>query len=55
MITSSISGEGKTFTTINLASVLALSGKKTLIIGAEGRLTQASFTSRLWSKQFGWP
>lgn len=28
LITSSISGEGKTFTTINLATVLAMSGKK---------------------------
>lgn len=37
LITSSISGEGKTFTTINLASVLALSGKKTLIVGADLR------------------
>lgn len=37
MITSSISGEGKTFTTINLATVFALSGKKTLIVGADMR------------------
>lgn len=37
MVTSSISGEGKTFTTINLASVFALSGKRTLIIGADLR------------------
>ncbi len=37
MITSSISGEGKTFTTINLATVFALSNKKTLIIGADMR------------------
>lgn len=37
LVTSSISGEGKTFTTINLASVLAMSGKKTLIIGADMR------------------
>jgi capsular exopolysaccharide synthesis family protein len=37
MITSSVSGEGKTFTTINLATVLALSGKKTIIIGADLR------------------
>jgi len=37
MITSSISGEGKTFTTINLASVFALSGRKTLIVGADMR------------------
>lgn len=37
LITSSISGEGKTFTTINLATVLALSGKNTLIVGADMR------------------
>jgi capsular exopolysaccharide synthesis family protein len=37
LVTSSISGEGKTFTSINLASVFALSGKKTLIIGADMR------------------
>lgn len=37
MITSSLSGEGKTFTTINLATVFAMSGKKTLIIGADLR------------------
>lgn len=37
LITSSISGEGKTFTSINLASVYALSGRKTLIIGADMR------------------
>lgn len=37
MITSSLSGEGKTFTTINLATVFALSGKKTIIVGADLR------------------
>lgn len=37
LVTSSISGEGKTFTTINLATVLSLSGKKTLIVGADLR------------------
>ncbi len=37
LVTSSISGEGKTFTTINLASILALSGKRTLIVGADMR------------------
>ena len=37
LITSSISGEGKTFCSINLASVYALSGKKTLLVGADLR------------------
>lgn len=37
LITSSISGEGKTFCSINLALVFALSGKKTLIIGGDLR------------------
>lgn len=37
LISSSISGEGKTFTTINLATVLAFSGRKTLIVGADMR------------------
>lgn len=42
MVSSSISGEGKTFTTINLATVFALSGKKTLIIGADMRRPKIS-------------
>jgi capsular exopolysaccharide synthesis family protein len=37
LVTSSISGEGKTFTSLNLASVYALSGKRTLIVGADMR------------------
>ncbi|MFM7859111.1 MAG: polysaccharide biosynthesis tyrosine autokinase [Flammeovirgaceae bacterium] len=37
MVTSSISGEGKTFTSINLSSVLSLSGRKTLLVGADMR------------------
>ena len=36
-ITSTIGGEGKTFIAINLASVLALSSKKVLLIGADIR------------------
>ncbi|MFW5725839.1 MAG: GumC family protein, partial [Bacteroidota bacterium] len=36
-ITSTRSQEGKTFTAINLASVIALSGKKTLLVGADLR------------------
>jgi capsular exopolysaccharide synthesis family protein len=37
MVTSSLSGEGKTFCTINVGTVYALSGKKTLLIGADLR------------------
>lgn len=37
MVTSSISGEGKSFTSINLASVINLSGKRTLLVGADMR------------------
>jgi polysaccharide biosynthesis transport protein len=37
MLTSSISGEGKTFCTINLATVFALSNKKTIIVGLDLR------------------
>jgi capsular exopolysaccharide synthesis family protein len=37
MVTSSIPGEGKSFTTLNIATVLALAGKKTVILGADLR------------------
>ncbi|MFN8692757.1 MAG: GumC family protein, partial [Cyclobacteriaceae bacterium] len=37
LVTSSISGEGKTFTSVNLASVFSLSGMRTLIVGADMR------------------
>ena len=36
-ITSSIGGEGKTFTAINLAAIFALSGHKTILIGGDLR------------------
>ena len=36
-ISSSISGEGKTFCSINLASIYAISGKKTLLVGLDLR------------------
>ena len=36
-ISSSISGEGKTFTSINLASIYSISGKKTLLVGLDLR------------------
>ena len=37
LLTSSISGEGKTFCSINIASVFALSNKKTVIVGLDLR------------------
>ena len=37
MVTSSVSGEGKTFCSINLATVFALSDKKTVIVGLDLR------------------
>lgn len=37
LVTSSVSGEGKTFCSINLASVFALSEKKTILIGLDLR------------------
>ncbi|AFL85869.1 capsular exopolysaccharide biosynthesis protein [Belliella baltica DSM 15883] len=37
LVTSSVSGEGKTFTSLNLASVMALGGKKTIVVGADLR------------------
>ena len=37
MITSSISGEGKTYVSINMATVFALSGKKTILVGLDLR------------------
>lgn len=37
MISSSISGEGKTFSAINLALVFSMSGKRTLLMGADLR------------------
>ena len=37
LVTSSVSGEGKTYCSINIASVFALSGKKTILIGLDLR------------------
>lgn len=37
LVTSSVGGEGKTFVSINLASVLGLSGKKTILLGMDLR------------------
>lgn len=41
-VTSTISGEGKTFVSINMASVLALANKKVLLIGADIRKPKIS-------------
>lgn len=37
MVTSSVSGEGKTFISINIATVFALGGKKTILVGLDLR------------------
>ncbi len=37
LVTSSVSGEGKTFTSLNLASAMALGSKKTVVVGADLR------------------
>jgi len=37
MVTSTISGEGKTFCAMNLASVYSLTGKKTILVGCDMR------------------
>ncbi len=37
LVTSSVSGEGKTFCSANLAYIYAISGKKTLVVGADLR------------------
>jgi len=37
MITSTISGEGKTFAAVNLATIMALANKKTLLVGLDLR------------------
>ena len=37
MVTSTISGEGKTFCAMNLASVYSLTGKKTVLVGCDMR------------------
>lgn len=37
LVTSSVSGEGKTFTSLNLASAMALGAKKTVVVGGDLR------------------
>ncbi len=48
-LTSTVSGEGKTFCALNLASSLALSGKKTIIIGGDLRKPKLGNTLNLES------
>ncbi|MEJ7645263.1 MAG: polysaccharide biosynthesis tyrosine autokinase [Chryseolinea sp.] len=42
MVTSTIPGEGKSFTSLNLATVLALAGKRTILLGADLRRPKLS-------------
>ncbi|WP_194778573.1 GumC family protein [Pararhodonellum marinum] len=42
LVTSSVSGEGKTFVSLNLAAAMALSGKKTVIVGMDLRKPKIS-------------
>jgi len=60
-VTSSISGEGKTFVSLNLAGIIAMSGKKTILLDLDLRkpkihlgmgVTNDSGMSSLISKQF---
>ncbi|KRB57270.1 polysaccharide biosynthesis tyrosine autokinase [Flavobacterium sp. Root186] len=53
MITSSISGEGKTFCSINIATVFALSEKKTVIVGLDLRKPRLADEFSLTNKQLG--
>jgi polysaccharide biosynthesis transport protein len=50
MITSSVSGEGKTFCSINIATVFALSEKKTVIVGLDLRKPRLSEEFNLANK-----
>ncbi|MGE4347748.1 MAG: polysaccharide biosynthesis tyrosine autokinase, partial [Flavobacteriaceae bacterium] len=52
MITSSVSGEGKTFCSINLATVFALSEKKTVVVGLDLRKPKISNDFKI-SKDIG--
>ncbi|MCP2029219.1 capsular exopolysaccharide synthesis family protein [Flavobacterium sp. HSC-32F16] len=53
MITSSISGEGKTFCSINIATVFALSEKKTVIVGLDLRKPRLADEFCLTNNQIG--
>lgn len=51
MVTSSMPGDGKTFTAINLASAYSLMGKKTLIVGFDLRRPTLSASFNLTEEQ----
>lgn len=51
LVTSSVSGEGKTYISLNLASAMALSGKKTCILGLDLRKPKLSNYLELSSKK----
>ncbi|WP_343695616.1 polysaccharide biosynthesis tyrosine autokinase [Flavobacterium sp.] len=53
MITSSISGEGKTFCSVNIATVFALSEKKTVVVGLDLRKPRLADEFCLTNKQLG--
>ncbi|OXA97476.1 sugar transporter [Flavobacterium oncorhynchi] len=53
MVTSSISGEGKTFCSINIATVFALSEKKTVIVGLDLRKPKLADEFNLGNNQLG--
>ncbi|RXM48178.1 polysaccharide biosynthesis tyrosine autokinase [Flavobacterium sp. YO12] len=53
MVTSSISGEGKTFCSINIATVFALSEKKTVIVGLDLRKPKLADEFNLENIQLG--
>src|SRR5690606_36823955 len=51
LVTSSISGEGKTFISINIASAMALSGKKTCIVEIDLRKPKLAEYMKVSNKQ----
>ncbi|MFC4872492.1 GumC family protein [Negadavirga shengliensis] len=51
LVTSSISGEGKTFISLNIASAMALSGKKTCILGMDLRKPKLSSYLKVSNKK----
>ena len=51
-ISSSISGEGKTFVIINLAGLIAANGKRTIVIGF--RFKETKNTPWFWHRKYRW-